>query len=302
MNKDFIKHDDQELQSWDKNFNTKLCKHAIELGMIQIKEGAVPVNSSINVAEGIFSNEMLIVLENTGTSTLRFCISGNSTGNCNSPRGVEVFPTEVKTVTVEELGSETNIYLNVTSTSDAVPPLGGNYKVTLPDENIMNIIADGKSVIDDIDNTVAKRNEWKEAASAKNINKNNFISKILRPFIQNKIKSNDAYTEDMGKDMGIVEEGTYVNPDDMKPYLKVILSSGAVKVIWIKGQADAIHIEVDRSDGNGFVLLGVDTQPDYIDTTPLPATSTIWKYRAMYKIKDEMVGQWSDTVQIMVVK
>ena len=33
---------------------------------------------------------------------------------------------------------------------------------------------------------------------------------------------------------------------------------------------------------------------------PLPATPTTWKYKAIYRVKDEQIGNWSDMVSIAV--
>jgi len=51
---------------------------------------------------------------------------------------------------------------------------------------------------------------------------------------------------------------------------------------------------------SGF--LAFHTIPDYLDTAPLPApgTSAVWKYKAIYRLGDEQVGQWSDVVSIPV--
>ena len=36
--------------------------------------------------------------------------------------------------------------------------------------------------------------------------------------------------------------------------------------------------------------------PDYTDTAPLPAAgeSALWRYRAIYRLGDERIGQWSN--------
>jgi len=70
---------------------------------------------------------------------------------------------------------------------------------------------------------------------------------------------------------------------------------------WKKQGMDAIEIQVDR--GAGFVFLAIDTVPDYLDTADLPAggASASWKYRAIYRLNDERVGQWSDVSSISVM-
>ena len=66
---------------------------------------------------------------------------------------------------------------------------------------------------------------------------------------------------------------------------------------WSKGAADAVYIETDK--GAGWQFLAVDAVPHYIDTTPITAQA-VWKYRAIYLIADEKVGQMSDVVSINV--
>jgi hypothetical protein len=59
-----------------------------------------------------------------------------------------------------------------------------------------------------------------------------------------------------------------------------------------------LYIEVDRGTGP-WQFLAVDMVPHFEDTTPVAAHAT-WKYRAIYLINDERVGQWSDVVSVAV--
>ena len=70
-----------------------------------------------------------------------------------------------------------------------------------------------------------------------------------------------------------------------------------------KGNAaflDVCEIQVDRGDGKGYGLLTYDTTPGYVDTQPFPATPTKWTYKAIYRVGDAQVGQWSNPVSITV--
>ena len=68
--------------------------------------------------------------------------------------------------------------------------------------------------------------------------------------------------------------------------------------------ASALEIWVDRNDGNGFALLTINTEPNTTDTTQLPAVgaSATWKYKAIYRLHTELVGQWSYVMSISVVE
>jgi hypothetical protein len=63
---------------------------------------------------------------------------------------------------------------------------------------------------------------------------------------------------------------------------------------------DMIELQKDSGDGQGFKFLANDTTPGYIDTTPLPAAPTKWKYRAIFRVDDAQVGMWSLTVEVTV--
>lgn len=57
---------------------------------------------------------------------------------------------------------------------------------------------------------------------------------------------------------------------------------------------------MDRSDDKGFGLFTIASSPRVADTTPLPASPVNWKYKAIYRMKDEQIGNWSDVVTIAV--
>ena len=106
-----------------------------------------------------------------------------------------------------------------------------------------------------------------------------------------------------GKDLGI--EGVEAVPIDLnaaKPVIELrLVQSGKPEVVWSKGDFDGVDIMVDRGDGN-FVFLATDTFPNYIDTFNLPIanSSALWKYKAIYRYGDDVVGIWSDVVSIAV--
>jgi hypothetical protein len=82
------------------------------------------------------------------------------------------------------------------------------------------------------------------------------------------------------------------------------LSGGEVLVKWgwqgLSEWLESCEIHVDRCDGKGFVLLTIDTTPNYTDTQPWPATRTIWTYKAIYRTDDAQVGLWSQAVSVTV--
>jgi hypothetical protein len=43
-----------------------------------------------------------------------------------------------------------------------------------------------------------------------------------------------------------------------------------------------------------------DTTPGYTDNQPFPAAPVKWTYRAIYRLGDNRVGQWSKPVSVTV--
>jgi hypothetical protein len=60
---------------------------------------------------------------------------------------------------------------------------------------------------------------------------------------------------------------------------------------------DLLQIEVHR--GSGFHLLAYDSTPDYLETPPITVAAK-WTYRAIARVGDARVGQWSGPVSINV--
>lgn len=121
------------------------------------------------------------------------------------------------------------------------------------------------------------------------------ISKLVQV-----IKNHPAYTDSIGTDLGIIGADQLHDPDTLKPLLTGAQLAEGVKVGWHKRFADSIDIYVDR--GAGFIFLANDTHPPYIDTVEVTAGAgaVIWKYKAVYRIADAPVGQFSDPIEVTV--
>ncbi len=117
-----------------------------------------------------------------------------------------------------------------------------------------------------------------------------------------RIKSHRNYTTAIGYDLWLIGSEQKIDPTTWKPVLSIYLQAGHPVIAWAKGNASALEIWVDRTDNNNFVLLAVNTEPNTNDTTPLPpaGSSAVWKYKAIYRLHDEPVGQWSDVISIAV--
>lgn len=119
------------------------------------------------------------------------------------------------------------------------------------------------------------------------------------------VKNNNNYNKPMGDILGL--EGPEQTGPDMatiQPEITARIFGNAVQIPWGWGgygtYLDICEIQVDRGDGKGFGMLTFDTTPGYIDSMPFPAAPTKWTYRAIYRVGDAQVGQWSSPVSVMV--
>jgi hypothetical protein len=117
-----------------------------------------------------------------------------------------------------------------------------------------------------------------------------------------KIKSSLNYTEAIGHDLGIIAPVHTIDVNALQPELSVNLEAGRPHIKCTKGMADAIDLHVNRNDGNGFVLIGRLTKPDYLDIANLPSGTLLaeWEYKAMYVIDNINVGLMSSVVSVVV--
>lgn len=112
---------------------------------------------------------------------------------------------------------------------------------------------------------------------------------------------NDSILEALG-----IQGPEQAGPDyaTLAPVLALSLSGGQVHVAWgwqgYSAFLDQCELQVDRADSKGFVLLAIDATPGYTDTMPFPSTPTKWTYQAIYRVGDNRVGQWSNSVSIGV--
>ena len=119
------------------------------------------------------------------------------------------------------------------------------------------------------------------------------------------IKSSGKLTDAIATDLGFTGS-TQTGPDltTLQPVLDLSLVAGQVFIKWgwqgYSADLDSLEIQVDRGDSRGFVLLTIDTTPNYTDTQLLPAVPTKWSYRGIFRVGDQQVGQWSDIKNITV--
>jgi len=123
-------------------------------------------------------------------------------------------------------------------------------------------------------------------------------------FVQT-IKDSAGRTDAIKSDLGTTGSALpAVNLAGLQPVITAKINGVHVDLGWTWGghsnEVDLLQIQKDSSDGKGFTDLVHDTTPNYTDTTPFPATATVWKYRAIFQVNGAPIGQWSTTVSVAV--
>lgn len=135
----------------------------------------------------------------------------------------------------------------------------------------------------------------------------------------NSIKAKKNYTIADGQDLNL--EGAEIvvgDPSTFKPVITIVTGSNGKPELKWKKQAgtNGIHIfmKISGTSGGttpapgpipapaGFVFIGTDTQPDFVDNTPLPPEGQTQQrtYKAIYFKNEQNVGQFSEEVKITV--
>ena len=116
-----------------------------------------------------------------------------------------------------------------------------------------------------------------------------------------RIKKHNLVTEADMQQLGLIGEEQTLDILNAVPEITVRpVGGGKPEIVWSRGSFDGVEIWVDR--GSGFAFLAIDSHPNYTDTSAMPApnASAVWKYKAIYILNDERVGNWSAVVSIHV--
>ena len=115
----------------------------------------------------------------------------------------------------------------------------------------------------------------------------------------NIIKSNTAYVVDDGKNMGIEGAEQSIDEDALQPALKAEVVGSNVIVSSPKSGTQGFEVWADRGTGT-FVFIGFSSGAKFTDMAALPAAAATWKYKAIYHLHNEQVGNWSNVIAIHV--
>jgi hypothetical protein len=166
--------------------------------------------------------------------------------------------------------------------------------------------AQGKcdAIVGRIDDKAAKKQEWQSSVSAAEAGNYTDFS-ALRDTIA-AIKTNSAYTDAIGADLGIIGPADLFDPNTYQAELRglVLSAPGQVTVNFgkAKGKVQGVNVYSRKQGTAEWKFLARDTQSPYVDSTPLAQAGTpeIREYRIRAVIDDVEIGDYSVTMQITV--
>ena len=119
-----------------------------------------------------------------------------------------------------------------------------------------------------------------------------------------KIKLSPAYTDDIGRALGIIGSDAEAKSaqDDVMLLLTGKMVAGNVQIKYTKGDNDGIRLESRRGTETGFTLLDKINKTVYSDKRPNLVAGQAEKreYRAWFFIGDEVIGQASAVISVVV--
>jgi hypothetical protein len=151
-----------------------------------------------------------------------------------------------------------------------------------------------QAIIDAIDDAEAAITASKVKNKAKNlVMKENMTS--IRASVAN-MKTNTAYTQDIGIDMGIVGEESEFDPDKAKTIVKLTKAPQGVDIKFTLEGCEGGNIYCKRGNETAFTFIKYVIHPHTIDTRPNldGAASEQRQYYVILVLDDEEVGIPSD--------
>ncbi len=160
-----------------------------------------------------------------------------------------------------------------------------------------------KAASDDFHIKIAHTNDAaalaKQATAEKSASRDN-VETLVRAVVR-KIKAHSDYTEGKGALLGIVGPENTRDLATTHPDLTGIdQTGGQVVLIFTKFNSDGVNIYSQRENDADWVLLGRATVSPFLDNRPLLhiGKPELRRYTAIYMIKDQEIGQYSDDLVI----
>lgn len=117
-----------------------------------------------------------------------------------------------------------------------------------------------------------------------------------------RVKNTVGYNVAMGEDLGIVGPVSIASLGD--PTFTALSQPGSeMRLNWVKATSDGVVIEGQRNSENVWILLGTDRFSPFLDARPplVAGTPELRRYRMRYLSGDDLVGNYSATVEVTTV-
>lgn len=115
-----------------------------------------------------------------------------------------------------------------------------------------------------------------------------------------RIQAAPHYTAEIGRELHLAGNAPPQGCDDWQPVIEIRLDDGHPTLCWSKDKAEALEIWVEREAGSGFSFFAISTIPQLTDPSPRPVTGAQWRYKAIYRLDNKPVGQWSEVHSVAV--
>lgn len=183
---------------------------------------------------------------------------------------------------------------------DKVTILGPQYGLTATE--VTEVETSCELISSSILRSDMKKNEQKEAVTYKEVIKKSEIKKILR--ITAKIKLHPNYTENVGRELGIVGNSIITSNTErlmIRPSIKAVATPTHVEITFSKQNQTGVTIYTRLKGQSKWEKLISATQSPYRDERPLTLEGVpeIREYAAMYWDNGIELGQYSDIAFIL---
>jgi len=171
---------------------------------------------------------------------------------------------------------------------------------TVPAGDLSTLQADNKQLHQDFGAAVTADAEAQKATKIKKATRAT-AEKNVRTMVR-QWKASPTYTEATGKALKVAGPEHVVDMANAKPTLKGKAVPGGATIDGKKDFAEAIKLFSKRDGDADWVPLAVEMHMPYVDNRPLlvagkPETR---RYRGIYIVNDQPVGQYSDEIVVTV--
>ena len=113
-----------------------------------------------------------------------------------------------------------------------------------------------------------------------------------------RLKSASGYTDDIGQLLKIIGSDDSTDLTTAKPILTATPRAHGIELGFNKSKSDGVNIYSKRDGDADFVFLANDTIAPYVDNRPLLVAGKpeVRRYRAIYLLNDDEIGNYSDEV------